>query len=386
MVPAGDRIKGTVLVGWPWSGFPQSDCTVKTDIPDGHDDPVRHVGLTGLWLCAALLLAPAAWSDDSPPAGESAPVTIEKETPPAPAMPKVTSPEEPAVKKPLLTADSLQSNDWVFISREKESKLADTWQVAPGGDDPILVCLGAPYGYLKTQQQYGDFEMELEWRYPSDENGNSGILLYTSDEDKIWPKSIQVQLHQPVAGSIFPSGDARSDNEIRDVRDVARPINEWNVCRISSASGTLSVEINGRKVGEVTGCHPSKGGIALQSEGSEVHFRRIRIRETPPVAVPDPPVEQATSGMMPAVIDGRGISACTPVPATFVSIDTRRRHRRLMRMRKVSHVVHRDALATSGDLCCGGDRLWLDVAGASPVVVAGRPDRLHRSERRRSDF
>jgi hypothetical protein len=288
----------------------------------------------------------------------------------------------------------LQEADWTFVSREKGAKLTQTWGVVAEGEDPVLVCTGTPYGYLRTTRQYDDFEMELEWRFPKDENGNSGILLHTSEEDKVWPDSIQVQLHQPVAGSIFPSADARSDNEIRDVRNVARPITQWNVCRISSSGGTISVEINGKKIGEVTGCRPSRGWIALQSEGAEVHFRRIRIRETPAVPAPEPQVDQST-GWLPGSVRKWAISedSCIPgvhvqpiAPADDVAMSARRAWRRDRRLRKVSYVADRESLAgcRASERC--GNRLCLDVEGTPSIVVAGGSHRQHRSGRRRAGF
>ncbi|MCA9010760.1 MAG: DUF1080 domain-containing protein, partial [Planctomycetaceae bacterium] len=90
---------------------------------------------------------------------------------------------------------------------------------------------------------------------------------------------MQVQLHQPKAGSVFPSGDATSDQSSELENDLARPVDTWNEVRIlSRKDGHLSVEVNGRKAGEVTGANPSTGSIALQSEGSVVHFRRIRLK------------------------------------------------------------------------------------------------------------
>lgn len=291
-----------------------------------------------------------------------------------------------------LLTESLREEDWLFYSLQKEANLPDTWGIVQEGEDPILICTGTPYGYLRTRRQYDDFEMELEWRFPRDENGNSGILLYTAQEDKVWPDSIQVQLHQPVAGSIFPSAGARTDNEIRDVRNVARPINEWNVCRISSRAGTISVDINGKKIGEVTGCRPRKGAIALQSEGSEVHFRRIRIRETPPVAVPEPSIDDATGWFDPTVIPWNRVERLPSSarlqcrPPDVVATQDRRMSRRERRLRKTSHVALREPLAADCDPCRCGGRLCLDVAGSSEFVVAGGSDRQHRNGRRGAGF
>ena len=90
---------------------------------------------------------------------------------------------------------------------------------------------------------------------------------------------MQVQLHQPKAGSVFPSGDAMSDHTSEAEPDLARPVDNWNEGKIVSQGGRLSVEVNGKKAGEVSGAKPSTGSIALQSEGSVVHFRRIRLRK-----------------------------------------------------------------------------------------------------------
>ncbi len=181
----------------------------------------------------------------------------------------------------LLPDGRLSGDLWKFICRDKESKLAGTWSVQKSDGEAVLVCRGEPYGYLNTTKAFADFQLSLEWKFPVDENGNSGILLYTNghEKDKIWPTAIQVQLHQPACGAIFPSGDAKTDNEIRDVRDACKTVNQWNSCEITSIAGRISVEMNGKKVGVVTGCTPQKGGIALQSEGSEIHFRRIRVKE-----------------------------------------------------------------------------------------------------------
>ena len=171
-------------------------------------------------------------------------------------------------------------NGWSHHSAEKETKLNEVWKPVKGTEaaNDELVCLGKPFGYLRTNKLYDNFEFRLEWRYPKENaNGNSGILIYTAKKDKIWPNAIQVQLHSPTAGSVFPSGKAEADNKLM-VTDLSKPAGQWNSCVITSKAGRVTVMVNGKKAGEVTGCKPAKGGIALQSEGSEVHFRRIMLK------------------------------------------------------------------------------------------------------------
>jgi hypothetical protein len=177
----------------------------------------------------------------------------------------------------------LPDERWQFFSGKKDAALADTWSIVSEAESPhpIIVCRGEPYGYLRTVRAFQNFDMELEWRYPKDEHGNSGILLFTSGDNRIWPTSLQIQLHQPEAGSTFPQTGAKSDNELRNVAFLSKPVNQWNRCEIISREGKVTVTINGQKVGEVTGCQPRSGAISLQSEGSEIHFRKIIIREFP---------------------------------------------------------------------------------------------------------
>ena len=191
--------------------------------------------------------------------------------------PLVSGPQNPVVT--LFKAADFP-NGWSHHSAEKATKLNEVWTAIKGKKavNDQLVCEGKPFGYLRTKKLYDNFEFRLEWRYPPENaNGNSGILIYTGKEDKIWPNAIQIQLHSPTAGSVFPSGKAVADNKLM-VRDLSKPAGQWNSCVITSKLGRVTVVINGKKAGEVTGCKPAKGGIALQSEGSEVHFRRILLK------------------------------------------------------------------------------------------------------------
>lgn len=201
----------------------------------------------------------------------------------------VASGQEPEVPKAATdpaAADEVENlirdfpKGWLHFSSEPTAALNATWQVMREADatkEPVLICLGKPDGYIRTEKEYENFELGLEWKYPTDPNGNSGILLYTIEKDMIWPKSVQVQLHRPTAGSVFPSSGAKVDHPL-PAKDLSRPVNEWNECLISSVDGKVTVSINGHKVGDVTGCMPQKGCVGLQSEGSEIHFRKIWIK------------------------------------------------------------------------------------------------------------
>ena len=199
----------------------------------------------------------------------------------------------------LLTEDLTEH--WKQFSSVPAAADAPVWKMVRGedGKELTLVCSGEPKGYLHTTDVYADFELTLEWKYPVDADGNSGVLVYTQLEPRIWPTSMQVQLHQPKVGSVFPSGDAMSDQSSEAEPELARPVDTWNECKIHSHGGRLTVEVNGKKAGEVSGAKPFSGCIALQSEGSAVHFRRIRIRKLA-AAEPKKNDEPTTAPTQPA--------------------------------------------------------------------------------------
>jgi len=213
---------------------------------------------------------------------------VVQEAVPATEAPQ-TSPSKETDAKDLLAGEF--TTNWKQFSSDSQTDAANVWKIMQELPDAerILICTGAPKGFAFTSADYSDFELSLEWRYPEDPSGNSGILIYTQNEPRIWPTAIQIQLHQPKAGSIFPSGDAITDNTLDSAPDLARPVKTWNTCRIVSRSGRIAVEINGKRVGEVTGAKPAVGRIALQSEGSIVHFRKIRLKDLTNVAKPGVP-------------------------------------------------------------------------------------------------
>jgi sugar lactone lactonase YvrE len=67
----------------------------------------------------------------------------------------------------------------------------------------------------------------------------------------------------------------------------ARPAGEWNHYRVECKDGRLTLAVKGKVVSGGSNCVPRKGFICLESEGSECHFRNVRIQELPPSGAPD---------------------------------------------------------------------------------------------------
>ena len=56
---------------------------------------------------------------------------------------------------------------------------------------------------------------------------------------------------------------------------------EWNHYYIRAINGEVRLWVNGEEVAGGTDCDPSNGYICLESEGSPILFRQLRIRELP---------------------------------------------------------------------------------------------------------
>jgi len=169
-----------------------------------------------------------------------------------------------------------------FSYSDTDKEVPSPWTLVDQPDlpdgSPMLVCKGKPDGYLRTTEILCEYALNLEWRFPEDPHGNSGILLHVSEEDKVWPSSVQVQLHTPSVGSVFPTSGAATQTILNPPPDLKVNPKEWNRCQIMSSEGVLRISVNDTWIGDVIGCNPDRGYIALQSEGSEVHFRNLEIR------------------------------------------------------------------------------------------------------------
>ncbi|MBL9118488.1 MAG: DUF1080 domain-containing protein [Phycisphaerae bacterium] len=213
----------------------------------------------------------------SPPATEAAPGDK-----PAPA-------NEPAKAKPTGDETAIRLFNGVSLEGWKvfvpEGSADGLWSVEDGN----LVCAGNPIGYLVTDREFESFELTLEWRFdPKKGAGNSGVLLRVQRPDKVWPTSIEAQLHSLNAGDIWNIGEVpmkpdASRTEGRRTRKLQetneKPLGEWNRYRIVVDGGKLELYVNDLLQNSATDVQVRPGRIALQSEGSHIEFRKIELRE-----------------------------------------------------------------------------------------------------------
>jgi hypothetical protein len=192
--------------------------------------------------------------------------------------------------RPLFNGKDLEG--WEFFLEDPAAKMADVWSVSDG----VLVCKGEPKGYLCTKDVFTSFRLVVEWQWPAGATpGNSGVLLRLAKEPRLLPRCYESQLKHGNAGDIYgfqgmpltgdparlkkvPGHKVGGDlTGVSKLKDAEKAPGEWNRYEIVFNKGDLSLSINGEKVNEAHDCSVTPGRIALQSEGGEVHFRKVEL-------------------------------------------------------------------------------------------------------------
>ena len=62
---------------------------------------------------------------------------------------------------------------------------------------------------------------------------------------------------------------------------LSKGVGQWNHYYVRCINGEVRLWVNGEEVSGGTGCTPRQGYLCLESEGSPVEFRGLRIRELP---------------------------------------------------------------------------------------------------------
>ena len=162
-------------------------------------------------------------------------------------------------------------------------KMEGTWNVADG----VLICKGQPIGYIYTEKEFTNFNLKLEWRFNpiTKKAGNSGVLFRRTGPHEVWPKSVEAQLQSGSAGDFwcigeFPMKTVAERTRGRNTRKThgnEHPIGEWNEYEIIVDHGNVTLIVNGEVLNKAWDVAETPGNICLQSEGAEIHFRKIRL-------------------------------------------------------------------------------------------------------------
>lgn len=200
---------------------------------------------------------------------------------------------------------SLTVEDFVRVNSAE-----DTWNWRDG----VLHCTGQPVSVLRTTKEFGNFELVVEWMHERPA-GNSGVFVWTTPAsiEKLTaagkpglPDGIEVQILDHGYTDKVKAAGGKTDwfgtnGDVFAVRVKMTPFpplspngqrsfprkhlanghGQWNHYYIRAINGEVRLWVNGEEVSGGTGIEPSKGYLCLESEGSPIQFRKLRVRELP---------------------------------------------------------------------------------------------------------
>lgn len=141
------------------------------------------------------------------------------------------------------------------------------------------------YGdYLATTRKYGDFVIDLEFKY--NEKGNSGVFLRIGDLANHVETGFEVQIIDTHGKEELTHHDAGGVIRTQaPSKNAIKPAGEWNHYNITLKGSQLTVILNGETVNELDLSkgpmkdRPLEGYISFQDEGKPIWYRNVRIKE-----------------------------------------------------------------------------------------------------------
>jgi len=199
---------------------------------------------------------------------------------------------------------ALGEGDFVNVNCRPE-----TWSWKDG----VIRCTGDPVGVLRSAKTYTNFELVVQWRHLR-AAGNSGVFVWTQPasletlKPGQLPHGIEVQVLDhgyqeqyekqsgkkadwfTTHGDVLPVGSSTmkpfpplSPDGSRSFprKRLSKGAGQWNHYYIRAVNGEVRLWVNGEEVSGGTACKPATGYLCLESEGSPIEFRGLRIRELP---------------------------------------------------------------------------------------------------------
>jgi len=164
---------------------------------------------------------------------------------------------------------------WVPYGTEK-------WYV----EDGLLICESGPdaaYGYLATEKQYKNFELNLEFKQEAD--GNSGVFIRSTIEGvKVSGWQVEVAPKGKHTGGVYESyGRGWLIKPEAEKEEVLKE-GDWNQMKIVVNGDTLTSYLNGVEMITITDAKigAGEGSVALQIHdggGIKVKWRNLNIKE-----------------------------------------------------------------------------------------------------------
>mgnify|MGYP001029729780 CR=1 FL=1 len=187
--------------------------------------------------------------------------------------------------------------NWIDVNTSPE-----TWKK----NKNILINYGKPIGVMRSEKQYENFILEIEWMH-IEAGGNSGVFVWSDaipDPKGRLPSGVEVQMLEldwvnqhkqngepaPIAyvhgemwgvGNVVTVPDNPRGIRSKSVENRCKGKGEWNKYVAVCVDGVIKLSVNGKFVNGISKSTVKKGYLCLEAEGAEIHFRNLKITELP---------------------------------------------------------------------------------------------------------
>jgi hypothetical protein len=226
------------------------------------------------------------------------------------SVPTLAGDRSPGLRKAFIDGNG---PDWRTLTLDDFRNVncdPDTWSTREG----MIHCKGTPIGVTRLKTPVRNFELVVEWRHLKFA-GNSGVFVWVSQDslEKLnarsrLPSGIEVQVldhgyatryekeqgKKPdrftTHGDVFSVGTSSmkpfppsSPDGRRSFprKNLSKGVGEWNHYYVRAINGEVRLWVNGEEVSGGSSCKPAEGYLCLESEGSPIDFKNLRIRELP---------------------------------------------------------------------------------------------------------
>ncbi|MPS69317.1 MULTISPECIES: DUF1080 domain-containing protein [unclassified Novosphingobium] len=205
--------------------------------------------------------------------------------------------------------------------------IGDIFRVVRVDGAPAIYVSGRTWGALNTRRAYSKYHLSLSYKFgrqwSPETPPNSGVLYHSFGKEGAilgaWASSVEFEISPPRTGMVMPVGlgvrmdvtigegsekgsmggpdyrflaggrlaTIRMPTQVRQATDAEHPLGQWNRLDLYVAGENSVHVINGepvmalsnlKAIGDDGKARPlTSGMIQLQSEGTEIYFRDIRI-------------------------------------------------------------------------------------------------------------
>jgi hypothetical protein len=128
--------------------------------------------------------------------------------------------------------------------------------------------------WLRTEKQYSDFILEVEWRALVPDY-DSGLFIRAGLDGNPWPKGgWQVNLNGGALGGLV-----KGFKTIVPAETPRMPLNKWVKFRIEVRGAKITLDVDGERAWEFDKLDADRGYIGIQAEDRAFDFRNIRVKD-----------------------------------------------------------------------------------------------------------